>query len=289
MTMQDSARRHPALAYFTLTLAISWIGFLLVGRDNFLDGTDWETDSRFQAAVLVMLLGPPAAGIASTAVVAGGAGLLDLLARLTSWRHGLRWYAVALLVAPAAQLLALAILALGSSNSPAIFEESNKAALVLAGVGGGIAGAFVEELGWTGFAIPQLRTRFSIFATGIIVGVIWGAWHLLQMWWVGSTSAGGESQPVFLLAYFALAIAQLTAFRILMVWVYDGTRSVLMAVLMHGAYIFSTLIVFAPETIEGGSFLGYSAIFTALLWLAVAALALARPAYVFERPSTASR
>src|SRR4029453_3875507 len=33
---------------------------------------------------------------------------------------------------------------------------------------------FSEELGWTGFAIPQLSQRYSVIATGFIVGLLWG-------------------------------------------------------------------------------------------------------------------
>jgi Type II CAAX prenyl endopeptidase Rce1-like len=36
---------------------------------------------------------------------------------------------------------------------------------------------FSEDLGWTGFAIPQLSQRYSVVATGFIVGLLWGVWH----------------------------------------------------------------------------------------------------------------
>jgi hypothetical protein len=42
-----------------------------------------------------------------------------------------------------------------------------------------VAVGFFEELGWTGFATPRLRLRHGFLATGLIVGVPWGAWHLL--------------------------------------------------------------------------------------------------------------
>jgi len=76
-----------------------------------------------------------------------------------------------------------------------------------------------------------------------------------------------------LVLYFIFAIAQLTAFRILMVWVYDNTKSLLVAILMHASYIFSTLFVFAPPT-TGIPFLVYSGTFTTILWLIVAAVTL---------------
>lgn len=56
-----------------------------------------------------------------------------------------------------------------------------------------------------------------------------------------------------------------------MVWVYEHTGSLLVAVLMHAGYIFSTLFVLAPPT-KGEPFLIYSGVFTALLWGVVAVM-----------------
>jgi hypothetical protein len=63
----------------------------------------------------------------------------------------------------------------------------------------------------------------------------------------------------------------LTAYRVLMVWVYDRTQSLLVAMLMHASYIFTTLFVFAPP-ITGEPFLVYSWAFVVVLWAVVAAL-----------------
>jgi membrane protease YdiL (CAAX protease family) len=166
---------------------------------------------------------------------------------------------------------------------PSLFTTVDKVGLILSGITVGLVGGFVEELGWTGFAIPRLRQRNSIFATGLVVGVLWGVWHLLQMWWVGRTSTGTLSLVFFLSLYFFTAIAQLTAYRLLMVWVYDRTRSLLVATLMHASYIFSTLFVFAPPTI-GVPFLIYSGIFAAVLWIVVAATALASGGHLSRQP-----
>ena len=58
-----------------------------------------------------------------------------------------------------------------------------------------------------------------------------------------------------------------------MVWVYDRTESLLVAVLMHASYIFSTLFVLAPLT-TGVSFLTYTSVFAVALWIVVAAVAI---------------
>jgi membrane protease YdiL (CAAX protease family) len=267
--------RHPVLAYYVLTFAASWGGFLLVGSAGLRAGTYWETDPQFWFAVLAMLAGPPVAGILLTVLVSGKAGLRELLSRLLRWRVGALWYAVALLVAPLLQAGVLFALALFSPDYlPTIVTTENKASLLMLGVAAGLGGGLVEELGWTGFAIPRMWRRYGVLTTGLIVGVLWGAWHLLQMLWVGGASTATLSPALFLAQYFLTAVAALTAYRVLMVWVYARTESLLVAVVMHASYIFSTLIVLAPPT-TGMPFLTYAWAFAIALWVVVAVVALA--------------
>jgi membrane protease YdiL (CAAX protease family) len=66
-----------------------------------------------------------------------------------------------------------------------------------------------EEVGWTGFATPWLQRRYSAVTTGLIVGVIWGVWHLLQGLWIAGTYAGSLPVTTFITAGFVVGIAQL--------------------------------------------------------------------------------
>lgn len=265
--------RRPVRTYFALTFAISWGGLLMVGGAGFFAGTSWETDPQFLPAIQTMLLGPPVAGILCTILFSGTSGIGELLGRLIRWRVRGRWYAVALFSAPLIQGSVLMALSLSApSYLPPIVSSNERAELLLPATAYGIVGALMEELGWTGFAIPRLRARFSVLTTGVIVGVVWGVWHMLQMWWVGSTSFGEVARGLFLPVYFLTAIAALTAYRVLMVWVYDHTRSLFVAVLMHGSYIACTLFLLAPPT-TGRPFLVYSGVFVTVLWLAVAVVA----------------
>jgi membrane protease YdiL (CAAX protease family) len=226
-------------------------------------------------AVLAMLAGPPVAGLLLTGLVDGQAGYRDLLTRLLRWRVGGRRYAAALLPAPLLSAASLFALSLRSPEFlPEIVATGARASLVLAGLAVGLTGGLAEEIGWTGFAIPRLRPHHSVLRTGLIVGVLWGAWHAPQMLWVGATSSGPLPPALFLLLYVATAVAALTAYRVLMVWVYDRTGSLLVAMLMHASYIASTLFVLAPPTI-GVPFLTFAWAWAAVLWLAVAAVAVA--------------
>lgn len=270
--------RHPVWTYVVLTFAVSWGGFLIVGGRGLLAGSDWQADPRFMWALLAMLAGPPVASVVSTVLIDGMGGLRTLFSRLGRWRVHARWYAVALLTTPFAMGLVLVPLSLASPEFlPAIATQAGAAAaLVATGLVVGLAGGFVEELGWTGFAIPRLRPSHGVFATGLFVGALWAAWHGLQMWWVGGTLSGTLTAAVFMPLFMLASLAQLSGYRVLMVWVHDHTGSLPLAMLMHASYIACTLFVLSPPAARGAAFLTYAWGFAASLWLIVAAVVLAR-------------
>lgn len=41
-----------------------------------------------------------------------------------------------------------------------------------------IAGCIGEEIGWRGFLLPTLNRNLSLITSALIIGVIWGAWHM---------------------------------------------------------------------------------------------------------------
>ena len=194
-------RNGPVLTYFALTFAISWGGVLaaVVGSGG-MDGTGPTSDPRFLYAVLAMLAGPSISGIFMTAVLEGRNGVRALGARVLRCQVGARWYAIALLTAPVLWLLTLFALSFTSLNVlPGIVTSTDKAGLVLAGVAVALAVGILEEIGWTGFAIPHLRRRHGTFVTGAIVGVPWGAWHLLtNVLWAAPATAGELPLSIFL-------------------------------------------------------------------------------------------
>jgi hypothetical protein len=71
----------------------------------------------------------------------------------------------------------------------------------------------------------------------------------------------------------AQLFAWMPAFRVLMVWVYDRTESLLVAMLMHASLTASTLIL-QPLT-TGVNLLTYLLVFGAAVWVIVAVVAVA--------------
>lgn len=267
--------RHPVLTYFALTFAISWGGALWsIGGAGGMRGTTPTSDPRFAYALMAMLAGPSVTGFLLTALVYGRAGLREYLSQLLRWRVGAKWYAVALLTAPV--LMTATLLALSSTSSaflPGIITSDRRASLLLVSLGVGLSAGVFEEFGWTGFAIPTLRRRHNVPATGLIVGIGWSAWHLLPNVW-SSRAASGELALSHFLAATALGvfIGYLTAFRILMVWVYERTQSLFVAILMHVS-LTASLLILNPLGLSGAHLLAYSFALAAAVWIVVAVVA----------------
>jgi membrane protease YdiL (CAAX protease family) len=278
--MKAFITKHPVATYFVLTLAISWGGFVLAIGPGGLASTDWQAEPRFVWAIALMLAGPTAAGLLVTGIVDGRAGLRDILLRLLKWRVNARWYAMALLLAP---LLAGAVLLALKLTSP-IFTD-DKARVLVSGFVAGLSTVF-EEIGWTGLAVPKLRRRYSVMTTGIIVGVVWGVWHLLQGFFVAGTYAAELPLALFVTLNFLGGVAQLTAYRVLLVWVYDRTGSLLVVTLMHASLTACTIFIFRPIA-TGVPFLAFGWILTAALWAVVAAIAVMNGGELTRSPAAA--
>jgi membrane protease YdiL (CAAX protease family) len=230
-------KQHPVLMYYALVFTISWGSWLL-----FTGGAPMRSDPRFMFIVLAAPVAPAIAGLLLTGLVAGVGGYRELRARLFKWRVEARWYAVALLLAPLAAILTAVLLALSLRSPeflPAIFTTQDPVGLLVPGLITGLLVGFCEELGWTGFAIPRLRLRYGILATGLLVGGVWGAWHAPLF--SRSDSFTGALPLVLLLVQL---FSWLPAYRVLMVWVYDSTGSLLVAMLMHASQT-ATSIIFA--------------------------------------------
>ncbi len=271
------------LWFFAVTFAISWGGILLVvGGPAGFTGATARTDPRFPLVYLAMLAGPVVSGILFTVMTRGGSGVRELGSRLLRWRVHARAYALALLTAPLVVLIALVILSLGSPRFvPGVVANGERSSFLLFGLAVGLGAGFFEELGWTGFALPQLRRRYGVLKSGLILGVLWAAWHVVAAIWGMGDIAGAIPLPLFL-GIDLLSV--LLPYRVLMVWMHERTNSLLVTMLMH-ASLTSSLLILGPVGLSGTSQIAYDLALAAILWASVAAVFARRSVSVQAAPA----
>lgn len=269
-------KRHPVWAYFILTILVSWGGvFLAAGGAQGFPANAQEIESLLPVLVPLLAVGPIFSGLLLTALLDGRAGLREFAARLR-WRVGLRWYAIALLLTPLLAALTLGALSLFSPVfAPGILVSGDKTMLVISALAAGLLAGLFEEPGWTGFVTPKLRQRYGLFTAGLLIGLMWGFWHLIVAVWGSGTPAGEFSALLFLPQFFFYA-AVLPAYRILMTWVYDHTGSLWVAILMHYSLTGNVLFIFMPLAIPELPLLAWYVALAAGLWGLVGALALSQ-------------
>ena len=271
-TVSVFIKRHALLTYYALTFAISWGAVLGMMGLTDIPTTKAQIEAMLPVAIVAMLLGPSLSGLLLIGLVDGKEGLRDLRSRLGRWRVGARWYALALLLAPLIILAVLMALALISpAYLPGIFTRDDKLARLFLGLVSAVVTGICEELGWTGFVTPRLRQRYSVLATGLIIGVLWGVWHIVPMVIMPSVAYSVPFSPAVYIAVRTLSflVGSLVAFRVLMVWVYDRTQSLLLLILMHTG-LTAANIIYEPEALGGSSNFILDFVTAAVFWFIVA-------------------
>lgn len=259
-------KRYSVFCYFILAFIISWgLASLVVGPTEIINIRATETEQKLPLVIMAMVIGPTVAGLVNTWINGSKEGLKSLISSLRKKPGDKRWYLV-LLIAPASLIITDILLLFFSPNFiPALFTTANKMSFLGFTLFGALIGGFFEEIGWTGFAIPRMLNRLNIFKTGLLLGLIWGAWHFLVNLWGSANSAGEAPLVLFLLvALFSF----LPPYRILMVWIYDHTQSLLISILMHCSLITFWLIL-APTVGTGLHGVIWFLTWATTLWLTV--------------------
>ncbi|MCW8932867.1 MAG: CPBP family intramembrane metalloprotease [Gammaproteobacteria bacterium] len=137
-----------------------------------------------------------APAIASFIIVihyAGIEGLRRYLSRLLLWRSSIVWYVFLFLGIP---LIYMGSAVLKGNILSEPFPFSSFQAFFVAIVLTAIKGP-VEELGWRGLALPLLQRKFSPIWAGLILGIIWGFWHLPAFFLSGTPQSAWSFIPFF--------------------------------------------------------------------------------------------
>lgn len=212
---------YPLAAFFILAYALAWLPLIFQNTPakNIFYG--------FSA------FGPAISAIILTMATEGKAGTQALVSRLFRWRVQVKWYLMALLAPLGLEILAILIHRLvGNTSSTIRFADWARMLpaqlpwiglflMFLVTIAAG------EELGWRGYALPRLQARYGSVSASLILGVLWGAWHL-PMFWTPGSSQYGLPIPGYILATIG--------YTFIYTCIFNGSKgSVLLTCLYHGA------------------------------------------------------
>jgi hypothetical protein len=208
--------------FLAIALAWSWSCWLLAPGIT--------ARSTLVASALSALggFGPGVAAVAVIGWMGGRKGLRGWLGRCLQWRIGMRPFAWAFFL-PLAVLAPAALVhaAMGGRLGPSPLAEHLPLAaanLVLILLFGGPLG---EEFGWRGCAWPALRARHGWRASSLMLGGVWGLWHLPLFFIEGTLQSRLPVAPF---------LASIVALSVVFGWLSERSAgSVLPALTLHTA------------------------------------------------------
>jgi uncharacterized protein len=233
-------KKNPLLAFFLLAYVISWVLWIPALLSDY--GVGILHINPFITIPLLaigILLGPGFAGWFMSGVLEGPIGRKRWWRRFIQWRFHPFWYLFALVlpflvnlvadllgIKVEAPLLLTGVLASIPINLLVVLTYFTLIPLQIVGSPLG------EEPGWRGFALPRLQKSFGPLKGTLILGFLWGIWHLPLI--LFSEDFRGPSPVV---PYLIIFVGAIMAFSILLTLLFNATRGSLIAVILaHAAY-----------------------------------------------------
>ncbi|MCX2729515.1 CPBP family glutamic-type intramembrane protease [Saccharopolyspora sp. NFXS83] len=151
----------------------------------------------------------------------GAAGARALLRRVVDHRRitGKAWYLPVVLLPVMCLVLTWALTVLTGLEFQPQPELALTAALLFAAVF--FFAAAGEELGWSGHAIEPLQQRWGALGGGVVLGVVWWAFH------IPSILQSGQGPTLFVLGFFGAV-----GMRVLRVWLFANTGGSVFAIIV---------------------------------------------------------
>jgi membrane protease YdiL (CAAX protease family) len=245
-TLRAVINRFPVLSFFSLAFGLSWFLWMpYILSDH---GLGLEPDIKIPGGPLGSQLigmlpgayvGPLGAAFVVTTITEGREGLRRWSHRLTHWRVGWKWFFAVLLSVPAVILIAPLAMpkTWGHLSTPSVMVVVVYIPLLIMQF---LTTATAEEPGWRDFALPRLQDRFGPLLGTVVLGVLWGAWHLplfLTEW--GGPDVTWHTPVLFVVGCVPMSLV--------MTWVFNRTRQSVPLVMLLHAGINTTYSLVMPE------------------------------------------
>ncbi len=207
---------------FALPIVTTIIVVLVAGLPSGLVVNEISTEAL--VVMMAMVHAPTVAAIIVVSWSQGFQGIKILLRQLKHWRFAPHWYFKAVLIFPATILAVLLFLAQFSSSFTPVLSLS---AMAFAG----LFSALWEEIGWTGFATPVMLRRMSPLKVGLLLGILHALWHL-----AASIYGAGLFHGDLFIANFLATSVGIVGLRIVTIWIYVRTSSLVLGWLTHAGF-----------------------------------------------------
>jgi uncharacterized protein len=211
--------------YFALAFGLTWIIEMVWWQL----GISLETASG-QALLILAMSGPAIAAIGLTYLTQDEMGRRDYWLRIIDLKRiSVRWYLIIFLFAPALYGLA-ALLDVLSGGSGATWGKTLAQLTIIPSLLTIFLTPFLEELGWRGYALDRLQSRWSAVVSSLILSIAWALWHLPLSFSKGTYQHGlGIGSLGFWM--FMIGFVPVT---LLFTWIFNNnSRSTLSAILFH--------------------------------------------------------
>jgi membrane protease YdiL (CAAX protease family) len=277
---QGLLARHPLSFFFLMAFAFSWIAWSPWVLSELGAGLLPFSSPLLAAALPIgVFLGPTVSALIMTSTTEGRAGIRRLLRRIVLWRVGLRWYLFAFIGVPLVMTLGMIIVP-GALASLQFLGPGYGLTYLVAFIPTLILGGPLgEEIGWRGFALPRMQPLHGPLVGSIILGLLWGVWHLPEFMVPTWAASSGGSDLLAIVKFCIFAIAS----TIVLTWVFNNTKgSVLMAILVHASIDAPFLpfsVLLGPSEAMNSMLLGFGT-----LALVVVALTRGRLGYQHYHP-----
>ena len=201
----------------------------------------------------VMGLGPSLAAFILVIVLAGKSGLLNFLRPVARWRASLGLWAFAILGPACLYLLGLGVyLSLGGEPPPFTMLREELHLLLpylFLVVLSPLQGPIGEEFGWRGFALPKLQTYYGPLLASVILGSLWGLWHLPTLFApLGVLSVLVSAMGLIFIVPYTLGTIANTIF---MTWLYNktGGSALIAGIVWHAAVNFWAPVLLSDSSL----------------------------------------
>lgn len=249
------ARRSSLLLFLILAICATWalwIPAALAQRGAI------RLPISYELAGLLGAWAPSLLALALTVGMTGHAGLRDLLGRLSwrGWAPG--WALYALLTPPLLSLAITAVHVLWGQPAPDfahppvltlypappdVLQRGPLMLLPLVLVTQFFGSSLGEEPGWRGFALPRLQAQFNPLTSSLLLGLVWGLWHLPRMW------APGQPFDWTVLAWLLIGISVDSVLYTLLFNISNG--SLIPALLLHTSQAITGLFLAQAPGLPG--------------------------------------